>query len=226
MPIGPIDLVTVSREFGSGGSEFAHALGERLDWPVLDRTLVYQVAERLELDARVVERLDEHPPTRLSRLAAALFVLPPELPSTYVAPREQLGPDDVAHAVQEVIAEAVRTPPLVVVGHGAQCAFHQRPGALHVRLVAPIEDRVRRLAPRLGCDAARATTEARRMDEERARYIQRYHHRDWRDPLLYDLEFNTGRIAVDEAAEFVAAVVRGRATAQGTPQGTRAAAVQ
>lgn len=211
MPIGPIDLVTVSREFGSGGSEFAHALGTHLGWPVLDRTLVYQVAERLELDAAVVERLDEHPPTRLSRLAAALFVLPPELPSTYVAPREQLRPDDVATAVQQVIADAVRTPPLVVVGHGAQCAFHRRPGTLHVRLVAPVDDRVRRLAPRLGCDPARAAAAAQRMDDERGRYVQRYHRRDWRDPLLYDLEFNTGRVSVEEAAELVAAVVRGRA---------------
>ncbi|GJG87905.1 cytidylate kinase [Gemmatimonadetes bacterium T265] len=211
MSIAPIDLVTVSREFGSGGSEFAHALGARLDWPVLDRTLVYDVAERLELDARVVERLDEHPPTRLSRIAAAMFVFPPELPSAYVAPGAQLGPDDVATAVQQVIADAVRTPPLVVVGHGAQCLFHGRPGTLHVRLVAPVEERVRRIAPRLGCDAARAAAEARRMDDERGRYVQRYHRRDWRDPLLYDVEFNTGRVPVEHAAALVAALVRGGA---------------
>lgn len=221
MPVGPIDLITVSREFGSGGSEFAAALGAQLGWPVLDRTLVYEVAERLELDAAVVERLDEHPPTRLSRLAAALFVLPPELPSTYVPPREHLRPDDVATVVQNVIEDAARTPPIIIVGHGAQCMFRGRPGAFHVRLVAPLEDRARRLAGRLGCDTARATTDARHMDVQRARYIERYHKLDWRDPLLYDVQLNTGRVSIEAAADFVAALIRAETAAEDSPEVAR-----
>ncbi len=212
MPTQPIDLITVSREFGSGGSEFAEALGARLGWPVLDRAIVYHVAEQLALDASVVERLDEHPPTRLSRIAAAMFVLPPELPSAYVPAHERLGPDDVADAVRRVIVEAAQAPPVVVVGHGAQCLFHQRPGSFHVRLVAPVEARAHRVASRLGWHAARAATEARRMDDERGRYIQRHHRRDWNDPLLYDVQINTGRVGIDEAAALVADLVRG-----GTP---------
>ncbi|HEY0778595.1 MAG TPA: cytidylate kinase-like family protein [Gemmatirosa sp.] len=209
MPTHPIDLITVSREFGSGGSEFAEALGARLGWPVLDRTIVYHVAEQLALDASVVERLDEHPPTRLSRIAAAMFVLPPELPSTYVAPHERLGPDEIADAVRRVIGEAARTPPLIIVGHGSQCLFHGRPGSFHVRLVAPIEARMQRVASRLACHATRAAVEARRMDDERGRYVQRHHRRDWTDPLLYDLQLNTGRVGIDEAATLVAQLVRG-----------------
>lgn len=209
MPTHPIDLITVSREFGSGGSEFAAALGARLGWPVLDRAIVYHVAEQLELDAAVVERLDEHPPTRLSRLAAAMFVLPPEMPSTYVPPHERLGSDEIADVVRQVIVDAARTPPLIIVGHGAQCLFHGRPGSFHVRVVAPLESRAHRLAPRLGCHSAQAASEARRMDDERGRYVQRHHRRDWNDPLLYDLQVNTGGVGVAEAAELVAGLVRG-----------------
>lgn len=205
----PIDFVTISREFGSGGSEFAQALGARLGWPVLDRDVVYRVAERLALDAAVVERLDESPPSRLARLAAAMHVLPPEMPSSYVAYENQLRPDDVAHTTHAVIAEAVRNPPLIVVGHGTQCAFADRPGTFHVRIVAPLDARARRLTPRLGCDPGRATTDAQRVDGDRGRYVQRYYQRDWRDPLLYDLQLNTGRIAVDEAAELVARLIVG-----------------
>lgn len=209
----PIDLVTVSREFGSGGSEFAHALGARLGWPVLDRDLVYRVAERLALDAEVVARLDEHPPTRLARLAAALLILPPDMPVAHVVPPSHppLGPDDVAGATRAVIAEAVRTPPLIVVGHGTQCAYAERPGTLHVRLDAPLDVRARRLAPRLGCAVATAAAEAQRLDDARGRYVQRYYKRDWRDPLLYDVQFNTARVPVDLAAVLVTAAVHGSA---------------
>lgn len=214
MRAAPIDLVTVSREFGAGGSEFARVLGERLGWPVLDHALVARVAERLELEPAVVARLDEHPPTRLSRIAAALLISPPELPASHLAAAHApLGPDDVAGAARAVIAEAVRTPPLVVVGHGTQCAYADRPGSLHVRLNAPLAVRARYLAPRLGCDAAAAEAAARRVDDARGRYVRRYYQRDWRDPLLYDVQFNTGRVPVELAAGLVAAAVRGSAGA-------------
>ena len=206
MRSGPIDLVTVSREYGAGGSEFAQKLGALLGWPVLDHDIVHRVAERLALDDAVVERLDEHPPTRLAELAGMLLVTPPES-STAFTPSPLLQ-DRVAAAAQAVIREAAESPPLVVVGHGAQCLFRDRPGTLHIRLIAPLELRVKRLCARLGCSRTTALNQARRMDEDRDRYVERHHHRDRRDPLNYDVVFNTGRTPLDDTAACAALLVR------------------
>ena len=207
MLTGPIDLITVSREFGAGGSELAAAVGELLGWPVLDHALVHRVAERLELDPAAVERLDEHPPSRLARIATALLFSPPEAPVHWDT-SQVLPPDAIADATRDAILEAAQRPPLVVVGHGSQSLFRERTGALHVRLVAPLESRVQRVCGRLGSDPRAAAAQARRMDDDRGRWVMRYYHTDWRDPLLYDLVFNTGRVAVAEAAALVARLVR------------------
>jgi cytidylate kinase len=206
----PIDLITVSREFGAGGSELARFVGGELQWPVLDRDLVHRVAERLRLEPHHVEAVDEQPPGLLTRLiASALLMAPPELPTEMQTDR--LHPDSVAAAARAAILAAAESPPLIVVGHASQCLFRHRPGTLHIRLVAPLAVRLRRVCTRVPCDSARAVAETRRMDQARAAYVRRHHATDWRDPLLYDMEFNTGRISIEEAARMVVQVVNARA---------------
>jgi len=206
----PVDLITVSREFGAGGSDFARELGLRLRWPVLDRDLVHNVADRLRLDPRHIEPLDEQTSSWLTRLvASALLMPPPELP-TAVEVRATIGADTVAEATRAAILAAAQSPPLIVVGHGSQCLFADRPGALHVRLIAPLARRVDRICRRETCDPAAAASIARRMDDARRAYVRRHYHVDLRDPLLYDVQVSTGSMTVEEAADLVAAIVEGR----------------
>jgi cytidylate kinase len=206
------DLITISREFGAGGSELARAVGARLGWTVLDRDVVTRVAARLGMGEQAVERLDEQPPPLMQRLAAALLVLPPEAP-VIVHPQDALDPDAVATAARDVLLEAARTPPLVVVGHGGQALFRDRPGAVHLRVVAPVEERRLRVCRRFGCDDRFAASEMRRIDEARRQYLRRYRGVDAADPLLYDIVVNTGRVTVDEAADAVAGLERQRGAA-------------
>lgn len=205
-----IDVITISREFGAGGSELATALGRRLGWPVLDHLLVERVADRLRLDPRTVEQMDEHPPTLFSRIAAALLIAPIESPML-IDTTEIMSPDAVAEAVTGAIRDAVSHPPVIIVGHGAQLLLAHRPRTLHLRLVAHADARIQRICRRGGCDERTALTDIHRVDDARAAYIRRYQHRDVRDPLLYDLVINTGRIPIDEAVGLVSAALRGNA---------------
>ena len=214
----PLELVTVSREFGAGGSDLARALGERLRWPVLDRSLVRQVADRLRLDPRHVEPLDEQPPSLLARfVASTLLMTPPEL-HVDVDLNTSLNPDSVAEAARAAILAAAQTPPLIVVGHGAQCLFHDRRGTLHVRLVAPIQCRIDRICKRETCNRGAAANVARRMDDARRAYVRRHYHVDVHDPLLYDVQINTGRVSIEEAADYLAALIHARS---GAPSASR-----
>jgi CMP/dCMP kinase len=206
MQSAQIELITVSRQFGAGGSELARKLGERLGWPVLDDEVTCRCAQRLNLETSTVERLREHSPTLLARLSAALLVSPPEAPG--IDTKNLLHIDAIAEAALASITEAVQSLPLIIVGFGTQCMFAGRPDALHVRLVAPLDTRIERLRARFGWDATNAATRARRMDEDRRRYVQRYFHRDVNDPLLYDVQINTGRTSLDEAVAMIEQLVR------------------
>jgi len=206
-----ITLITISREFGAGGSALAAELGTRLGWSVLDRDLVHRVAERLRLDDGTVEHLDEHPPSLLARIASVLIIPQPDLYSV-IPPTDFPSPDSIAEATRAVIEEMAAAPPLIIVGHGAQCILADRPDVLHVRVIAPVRVRLSRVMQRLRVDSAYATTLLRKADSDRHAYVQRYFHRDLRDDLLYDLRINTGRVSIDESAAVVAGVVTSRGT--------------
>jgi cytidylate kinase len=55
-----------------------------------------------------------------------------------------------------------------------------------------------------------AVAETKRMDQARAAYVHRHFHTDWRDPLLYDIQVNTGRVSIEEAARGIAELVAQR----------------
>ncbi len=211
-------LLTVSREFGAGGSDLARLIGTRLAWPVLDDEVAYRCAKRLNMETAAVERLREHSPTLIARISAALLVAPPEAPGIDFS--NMLRVDAIAEAALASITEAARSLPLVVVGFGSQCIFANWPNALHVRLVAPLETRVARLRSRFGWDASTAATKARHMDDIRRRYVQRYFHRDMLDPLLYDVQINTGRTTIAEAATIIERLVRGHAADETSTAGS------
>ena len=204
-----IQLITVTREFGAGGSQFAGDLGARLGWPVLDHEIVHRIAAQVRVDDATVEHFDEHPPSLLARIANLLVIPQPEL-YEFPPPDGLPGHDQIAHVATRVIQKAGASPPLIVVGHGSQCIFAGRPDALHVFLYGPFEARVRRIVGRLGVDPGKAPAQVRRADIDRPAYVQRYFHTDWHDGALYDLQFNMRKLTVEDAVAAVERLVRQR----------------
>jgi hypothetical protein len=202
----PIQLITISREYGAGGSELGVLLGKELGWRVLDHELVQQLAARLRCEEGEVKAMDEHVPSLLERLASAAVITAPEL-------RVQsmpwvTDPDCIAVAAREVLLEAARQLPLIVVGHGGNCLFRGRQDVLRVRVIAPFEVRVQRVARRTGAAAAQAAHEVRRKDSDRQHYLQRYYQSKLNDPCEYDLQINTAVVPLEAASRLVLALLR------------------
>jgi hypothetical protein len=202
----PIRLITISREYGAGGSELGQLLGQELGWRVLDHEMVQHLAARLRCEEGEVKAMDEHVPSLLERLASAAVITAPEL---RVQSRPWVtDPDCIASAAREVLQAAVQALPLIVVGHGGNCLFRGRADVLRVRVTAPLDVRVRRVAQRTGDTLGQATAAVRRKDGDRQHYLQRYYQSNLNDPNEYDLQINTGTIPLDAAARLVLALLR------------------
>ena len=202
-----IQLITISREYGAGGSELAALLGERLGWRVLDHELIHELATRLHLDEADVAALSEHPPSFLDRLASSAVVTAPE--SAWHAAPWSTDADRLAAATRDVLLEEARRPPLIVVGHGGNCLFRDRDDVLRVRVAAPADVRIRRIIERSGIAPQQAAADVRHRDADRQHYLQRYYHTSVSDACAYDLQLNTGTIPLASAAELVLALVAG-----------------
>jgi cytidylate kinase len=199
-----IDLVTIARQFGAGGSDLAQALSKSLGWPVLDRGIIHDAAERLHTDEARASGVDEYVASALAKLAKGFALGVPEFA---IEPAYEVDPDELARATHDVIRAAVKSAPLIIVGHGVQCLFAARPNALHVRVVAPVDKRAICIAERLKLDLAAATTEVHQRDTQRARYLRHHFGCDNNDPMLYDAQFNTAHLSVAEVASAITQIV-------------------
>jgi cytidylate kinase len=206
-------LITISRQYGAGGSEVARRVAAALGWRVVDNELVEQVAARAGLQPEDVAELEERVPTFVERLARTLAAASPELfpPTPGRHGASPLEEADLVRITETVVAEIAEQGRVVLVGRSAPAVLERRTDALHVKLVAPRAYRIDVASLRLHCPHAKATEILDRTDRMRARYNREYYHRDWNDPVNYHLVLNTEALGIDGAVD----VIVGRAGALG-----------
>ena len=204
-------VITITRQYASGGSEVARLVAAQLQWEVIDNEFVDQVARRAGVPPDEVAQRDERAPGLLERLARTLADASPEL---FVAPGgvPPVAQDEAAivQLTERVIAEAAAHGRIVLVGRGAQAVLAQRPDALHVYVVASKPWRVRLATERLGVKPTEADKVVDETDRQRDQYVKTYYRRHRQDFTNYDLVVNTERLGVEGAAGLVVSEARRR----------------
>lgn len=199
-------IVTISRQFGAGGSSVAAIVAARLATEVLDKKLIEDVAARLSMRPSDVEHEEERPQTLFDRLARSLATLEPGMGAGWTPPNPDPFADphkEIVALTQQLIREAAAGGNVVIVGRGAGFLLSGNPGVLRVFLHAPKSIRIRALTERLNLTEAEAGRQIQETDSNRAAYIRQVYGRDWLDPNEYDLTINTGRVGYEAAAAII-----------------------
>jgi cytidylate kinase len=207
-------LITVSRQYGAGGSRIAGLVADRLGWSLVDNDLIDRVAARAGLSREEVAARDERSPGFVERIVRALAASSAEIltPETAEAIRPMDEPRLVA-ITERVVREVGAHGKVVFVGRGAVAVLARNPEALHVQVVAPEPDRVRETMTRLGVGAEEAERVLRVTDASRDRFHREYYHRERSDPAGYHLVLNSSALGYEGAAEVI--VQRARALGWG-----------
>jgi len=204
-------VITITRQYASGGSEVARLVAGALGWTVIDNEFVDQVAERAGLPVAEVAQLEERAPGLLERLARTLAVASPEMfLASAAAPPVERDEATIVQVTERVIAEAAAHGRIVLVGRGAQAVLARRPDALHVYVVASKPWRLQLAVERLGVDPARAEQVVDETDRQRDQYVKTYYKRQRHDFVNYDLVVNSERLGLDGAAALVVSEARRR----------------
>ena len=201
-------IITISRLYGSGGSEVAAQVARTLGWTLLDNEVVDAVAERLGMTRAEVTAREERVPTLVERLADAMALGTPEMmpgvADTPLPPSEER----LVEVTRRVVEEAAAHGPVVVVGRGAQSMLAARADAVHVFCYAPRPALVARAAKRLGVDTAEAQRVVDETNRQREQYVKKHWNRVWRAPESYHLCVNTDWLGIDKAAAMIVSLVR------------------
>lgn len=201
-------IITISRQFGAGGSEIARRVAGALGWRVVDNELIGRVAKGAGLPPEEVAQREERAPSFIERLARALARSAPEL---FPAPAEKVPEPEEATLVrvtETVVGELAAEGKVVLVGRAAPAVLRGEHDAIHVKLVAPLELRLQAAVERLRLDPKEAEKVLQKTDANRARYLQQHYGRDWEDSTNYHMVLNTGALGLDGAAELIVASAR------------------
>ena len=200
-------VVTVAREYGSGGGIIARAVAARLRWNLLDRSLIRAVARTAQVDADTAERYDEHVESWWHRFHRAGLWSAAIMAGIAPGDARFFDGETVAALARQVMLKAAARGDCVIVGRGAQCALQGREDVLHVFIGAPWAARVGRV--RAGAQSSQDVEELiRATDHERASYIRTYYGCDWKDPHLYHMMIGS-QIGAEMASWIIVNAVKG-----------------
>jgi cytidylate kinase len=182
-------ILTISREYGSGGADIAHLIARNLGWKLIDKELINEISRKGQVTESEAAAFDERVDPWIHRVTRSIWGLGIDGISA-VAPLDMFDAKRAADLTKQVIEEAYRAGECVIVGRGAQFILQQRKDAYHAFIYASWEDRVRRIKQRMepGLDAEALI---RSMEAERMEYIRMHFKQNRLDPHLYDIMMNS-----------------------------------
>ena len=184
-----IKIITIEREYGSGGGEIAQLLAKQLGWKLWDQLLTEEIARLAECPKAVVERREERTDPLYYRLFKS-FLRGSYEGSINAHKLKVVDSESILKITERVVQHAGQTGNSVIVGRGSQQFLRNRQDTLRVFLYAPREDKVRRLLAR-GKSEAEAEQLVDTVDRERADFIQKYFNVEWPDRAIYHTMINT-----------------------------------
>jgi cytidylate kinase len=220
-------VITISRQFGSGGDEIASRLCSGLGYRLFNKLMVEDAARQAGLlESSVVDLSEDNYPVRtffdrlFGTMATGALVGFGGAEGVYLlesAERMTLDEKSSFDLVKKAVVGACDLGNLIVVGRGGQILLKEDPCCLHVRIEAPLDLRIQRVKEQLasskvqrgeGHDLRREAQELiERRDRASADYIRTFFHLAWDAPNLYHVVINTGKLSLDQSVELISYMV-------------------
>ena len=217
-------VFTVARQLGSRGDWIAEQVASKLGYDLVDRRLVEEIAGITDTSPEEVERYDEKGEGRFRFFLKKLLV-PEVAPGTFPLSAAAYAPEfglefsyvrehDTSSApyldrgtyqllITTLVQDYGQTGKVVIVGRASQVVLAGHRNVCHVKIVAPIEERVEAVIEHRDVGREQAHKLVEQHDQWRQSYLRNFHDADWNDPLLYDLTINTGKMAPEAAVDLL-----------------------
>jgi hypothetical protein len=186
-----VRIITVEREYGSRGGEFAHLLAEHLDWRLIDNCLVEEIARKVGLDKSTVANCDERLDPWYYRIGKSFWHASVERLPAIMSSAEVFDSERMSTLVRDYLRERVAEGRCVVVGRGAAAALANVPGTFHLFVYASTARKLAWFRQEFPDRANQAQQELEATDRRRSNYIRRIYNQDWDDHRLYQLMLNS-----------------------------------
>lgn len=191
------NIITISREFGSGGRSIAKEVAKKLGWKYYDETLVQQVAEKTGYDVGYVSDIGEHAPSK-SKYAYSF--------ASYSAPEFSGGMtmSDYIWSIQRMtILDLAEEGNCVIVGRCADSILSDRVDCLNIFIHAPLDYRAKRIVSLYGETDKKPEKRLKEKDKKRKVYYKHYTGQEWGMAKNYHMTLNSGVLTPEKCVEII-----------------------
>jgi cytidylate kinase len=205
-----INLVTLSRERGSGGRPIAQQLAAELGMQCYGKEIIFEIARNAGVSRESVEKFDQEHYNKWHLMVDSLRMsshLSPDYGLSFnrsaIEPEIFFTQDKYLKGTQDILKKLAARPGVILLGRGTQVIFKERADALHLRLVAPLEIRIQRIQELLKVNAKEAAKHVLDVDKSRAAYLRDFYGVDVNDGRYYHLTINTGLFSYEQTIEII-----------------------
>lgn len=189
-------FLTISRQFGCGEEYLVPELEKTLDWKVYGRNLLDHMAQRENLSRNFIETLDENNRNGIDDWINFLIRSGTILQKDYVV------------KISQLIKVIITQESAIILGRGANRILADHKQGLHVRFVAPLEDRVKSIAALRKISETDARKMIKTTDDEREQYNKHYFNENINDASNFDVCFNTASLNQETICKIIALMVK------------------
>jgi cytidylate kinase len=219
-------IITLSREYGSGGDEVANRLCEALGYHCFGKSQIIQAASETTMSKNnIIDYTEDNHEVQsfqdrlFGRTASSVQKIAwLENPSIATSPnRADVHDTAVLSLSEKAIRAAVGAGNMIIIGRGGQVILKDAPGVMHVRIEAPVEKRIEWVEQELKKEPGAPQSEKKlatvaseiiaNRDMASADYIKRYFNTDWGDPRLYHMVLNLGKLTIEQAVQIILVAV-------------------
>ena len=186
----PVRVITVEREYGSQGGEFAHDLAARLGWRLLDSELVGRAAKLAGVDPKLAAKFDDRLDPWYYRYGKIFWQDPVYAPATN-ADEKIFDSERMLSLIHQEILEAAKEGNCVLVGRGSACALAGKPGCFHVFVYATVSAKKEWFARAFPERSQHAEQDLVAFDKRRAAVIRKFYQQEWCSRGLYHMLLNS-----------------------------------
>ncbi len=199
-------IITIGREFGSGGHEIGNLLATRLDIPLYDNNLIRMVAEKLDIREETARAVDE---TTLNSFLTG-FVLDPIEQSSRLNGTEYVPPltQQVYELQCDIIRRLADRGSCIIVGRCADYVLRDHKNCINIFICAGLEDRVSRIARKYDISERKAADKIKRMDRERRNYYESHTGQEWGSIESHHMLLNVSRLGIERAVDLLEKMCR------------------
>lgn len=192
-------IITIGRQFGSGGHEIGNLLATRLDIPLYDNNLVRMVAKKLDIREETAQAVDE---TMINNFLAG-YVFAPMEESVKLPDADMIQPlNEQVHEMQtEIIRKFADRGSCVIVGRCADYVLKDYANCISVFICADREDRIGRIAKRYDMSERKAAEKIKKVDRERKYYYESHTGYEWGGTDTYPVILNVSRLGVERTVD-------------------------